>query len=34
MRGGGTRVLQQGVPAFYDENDDVDDDNDGAITTK
>jgi hypothetical protein len=33
----GTRVLRQGVPAFYDENDDdvdVDDDDDGAITTK
>jgi hypothetical protein len=35
-RGGGTRVLRQGVPAFYDENDDVDDDDDvdGAIATK
>jgi hypothetical protein len=37
-RGWGTRVLRQGVPAFYDENDDdvdVDvDDDDGAITTK
>jgi hypothetical protein len=34
---GGTRVLRQGVPAFYDENDDVDDndvDVDGAIATK
>jgi hypothetical protein len=36
----GTRVLRQGVLAFYDENDDdvdvddVDDDDDGAITTK
>jgi hypothetical protein len=37
----GTRVLRQGVPAFYDENDDdvdvdvdLDDDDDGAITTK
>jgi hypothetical protein len=28
-RGGCTRVLRQGVPAFYDENDD-----DGAISTK
>jgi hypothetical protein len=33
--GGGTRVLLQGVPAFYDENDDNNDDvDDGAITTK
>jgi hypothetical protein len=36
-RGGGIRVLRQGVPAFYDKNDDVDDDDDdgdGANTTK
>jgi hypothetical protein len=40
-RGWGTRVLRQGVPAFYDEHDDDvdvdvddDDDDDGAITTK
>jgi hypothetical protein len=37
---GSSRVLRQGVPAFYDENDDVDDDDDddddvdGAIATK
>jgi hypothetical protein len=37
---GGTRVLRQSVPSFYDENDDDDndddddDDDDGAITTK
>jgi hypothetical protein len=31
--GGGTRVLRRGVPAFYDENDDVDID-DGVIAAK
>jgi hypothetical protein len=30
-RGGGTSVLRQGVPAFYDENDD---DDDGVIVAK
>jgi hypothetical protein len=32
--GGGIRVLRQSVPAFYDENDNDDVDDDGAITTK
>jgi hypothetical protein len=32
-RGGGTRILRRSIPAFFDENDDGDN-NDGAITTK
>jgi hypothetical protein len=38
IRGAGNRVLRQSVPAFYDEKDDdvddMDNDDDGAITTK